>query len=896
MGTGKTHGFDLVIELAEDPIVALLGDAIDSSDLLSDMFGGEGDLDLSWELRGVESEFLFDVSFDRDEGLLAPTQTNAIDIRMSASLSLGVGGGLLSWPLGVELRWIVGAAIDRRAGSESTLDVPVVDFEDRLYHSALEVDDTAFEQLIDLIRPILPLIPDVDEASLRDGWSDFEDSLRARMDAFLRETIGKLPIAFPMPVHPGTVDPAEALGMDLKTIGDADTSPNALALLVTFGEGAGGDVGDFTESFLESVPGDVEEPAELAWAMLDFLWIGRLIAAKLKESDAFAGASFVHERLPSGAAVTRLQAPFAVDPDEGVFLDALALTFDPTLAADRFTLTGKVSKRGFCYEASAELGGSVTIAVVEPAPDSDEGGKIVVTGEILDPDVDLDIPWYCWLLGILTFGALFGVVGIMIAVAIGLIVEAIEGVFDWIANEIVDALNGLTEDEDGQNTLAELPTGQLELKPIDAFIDDASLVYDVKYEGLAPIRCEGIALLRDGQGLELDNGRVTGADLPSTDLRFVEGALEVGCAAEMAKLADTHFERQLRFMLYDEPYTRPLAFREDEYTRLDSIGGATLKTPSLRLLALRSDEGRYSLVQVVAVGQGYVRVRYRTWEGPIRTLRIDGDFVCRRAFVPGKISDPIFEPAREAGARPRPKAGCGCNDAKAPASAAGDSPPPTTAVVSTVATHAMAMAPGAATGGPVVESRCYRDGLRDDHERARHFSTLARLAAMTGEATIGQAAVGMAGEEARLVDIPAAIGTTLHANRLPRLSNVGGRYVATVRWERSRRATFRAVETGVKAATRREWRVDGERLEGEEGTIDIPGNQLRYALSKDGREVVLTLRDATETAFGLSVEVEEGGAPRLVSARCVRFTATCSRSERAMPPELADAKMLVTGT
>ncbi len=889
MGSGKTNDYDLVIELAEDPIVALLGDAIDANGSLSSMFGGDDDLSLIWQLGGLASEFSFDVSFDRDNAVLNAAQTNAIDVRLNTSMSLGATGlPLLSWDVEMDLRWVVGAAVERRPLGSGSQDVPIVDFTERLYHSSLEIQSSSLDMAISAIALLLP---GVSESDLRGKWDDFEATLKGRMDSFLRNDIGKLPIAFPMPVTPGSEDPGLPISMDLKTIGDTSSSPNALALLVTFGDGTAGNTAAFTESFLESASSGDEDPAELAWAMLDFLWIGRLIAAKLKETDVFADATFEHER--NGAvAVTRLADKIEVD--DGVWLDSLSLTFDPSQHADRFTLRGKVAKRGFCYEASADVGGTVTIAVDEPDPESGIGGAIRVDGIIEDPDVDLDIPWYCWVLGILTFGALFGPVGVIIAVTIGLIVEAIEGVFDWIADEVVEALNGLTD-------IATLPTGQLKLKPIDAFIDDASLVYDVNYEGLAPIRCEGIALLRNGQGLELDNGKVvSGADLPSTELRFIDGALELGCAAEMAKLPDTHFDRQLRFMLYDQDYQRPLSFAVDEYTQLDTVGSATLRTPSLKLCAIRSDEDRYSLIQVIAVNERFIRVRYRTWERPIRSVRIDGDFVCRRAFVPGTLGTAVFQPADGTGKRPRPKTGCGCTDPKPPHGTEQDprtddtgAPAYPANLTHFPATHAMAVAPAATSGSGLPLTPCFRSKLRDDHARAQHFRELARLAAMSGEPSIGQALVQRDTYTSEVIPLDPGVGALIHQSRLPRLSASAGRWEASVSWHREKRALFRAVETGVMTVTRREWRVDGERLEGADGVLDIPGNQLKYTIREDGHELELEVRDSTETAFSLSVEVEEGAAPRLSAARCVRFSPACQKPARVMPKTLAQARMMM---
>lgn len=85
-------------------------------------------------------------------------------------------------------------------------------------------------------------------------------------------------------------------------------------------------------------------------------------------------------------------------------------------------VNGKVQKSGFCYDANGSFSGKITLSV--------SGTTLTPSLQMDEPDVDVDIPWYCYLAA----GVVLGPIGLVIA-------GVIDGVADGIAESLAsDAL------------------------------------------------------------------------------------------------------------------------------------------------------------------------------------------------------------------------------------------------------------------------------------------------------------------------------------------------------------------------------------------------------------------------------------------------------------------------
>jgi hypothetical protein len=109
------------------------------------------------------------------------------------------------------------------------------------------------------------------------------------------------------------------------------------------------------------------------------------------------------------------------------YKDAKVTSITSSFAQGHIDLRGTVKKSGFCYEAEGNFHAVVTL--------STDGTQLKPQVKVEEPDVDVDIPWYCWLATLGVGAAIGGVVG---AIA-GIIAMAI---VDAIVNAIADSIFG----------------------------------------------------------------------------------------------------------------------------------------------------------------------------------------------------------------------------------------------------------------------------------------------------------------------------------------------------------------------------------------------------------------------------------------------------------------------
>ncbi len=467
------------------------------------------------------------------------------------------------------LRMVVGVDVDR-GGSDS--DLVALDFANRLYLASAKVHNIPVPGFATLVRDRMPLVP-----------------------------------ILPIPVDRGATSSVKLKRGDVWIVDDASPADlDASAFMLTFGGGTTGTASAFTRSFIS--------PGGNGGIAVAFDWLCRVISPKIDEA------------LELGGAFTdcRLTRTVTIDEDDGIDLTKLEMTLE-----DGFIrVAAGVKKSGFCYDASGTVAARIMLAI--------QDGELVVRSEVEDPVVDIDVPWYCYLAGAVIgglVGLLFGVVGSIVgAILVPLILwvssETVEGVVQSAIDRVADALNEIAPNLD-------VPAVGLNLIFSDVFIDDVTIGARVTAHGKAPIRCEGFLDVPNGAFVDLDRGVVGGPDLPSQDLAWrgelLWRHLDAVCGATLARTDRPSFDEASRPTLYGFAYDAPNPVSLDELATFDPFSSGTFRE-SMRVFGVRTNEGRWSMIQAVDVRMDGIRVRYRTYEKRMPGVEIHGGWSCERPF------------------------------------------------------------------------------------------------------------------------------------------------------------------------------------------------------------------------------------------------------------------------
>ncbi len=474
------------------------------------------------------------------------------------------------------IRMVVGLVVDR---TQPTRDRVLVDFANRLHH--LSVTFIGFP------------IPGTDAA----------------FRAFLSSSLGAVEI-FGADVDRATTDAQELMQLDMRLIDD--TSPqdrDALALLLNFGGSQGGNRAGFTASVLD--------PGETSGILVFFGWICRMIAPRIEEELGLTPGSVV-----TTATSCEFNGDVVIDEDEDVHLNRLAIL----LVDDAIRVECKVTKSGFCYSAAGTVAADLTALV--------EDGHLKIDWEAQDPDVEVDIPWECYLVAIAVGAITGGIVGALIGTGTAGIIGAvaggvIAGLLTWLLTEILEViLEGIgSKAADVVNDVSpniDVAVPGLELILQEARIDDIKIGAEVRVPQYAPVRCEGSIRLNAGQALDLDTGTSGAAGLFSADIIFggLTG-LQAQCNTKVAR-SGVRFDSVRRFMLYALPFERGarVAFNDLATYRLFPPGWF----PTGNVYAYVTTEGRYGVLQVTAISPTSATVKYLTFGDAFPKARIIGDF------------------------------------------------------------------------------------------------------------------------------------------------------------------------------------------------------------------------------------------------------------------------------
>jgi hypothetical protein len=612
--------------------------------------------------------------------------------------------------------------------------------------------------------------------------------------ALLRDTIKALPIMV-FPVDRTTTDPMKLMAGDVHLVDDTSSADkDASAFLLTFGGGSAGDRNQFSQNFI-SAGGN-------GGIAVGFQWLCRVISPVIDQGLANDG-SFTD---------CHLTQPF--DMGDGVSLTALSVSLD-----DGFIrVSAAVSKSGFCYTATGTVGAKIMIEV--------SGGHLLVDAQVDDPKLDIDIPWYCWVAAVVVGGAILGIVGaVLLPVIMYVATHSVEGAVNQAAQKVVDAINAVSQPLD-------VPAPVVSLIFSDVFIDDVTIACRVQAATSVPIHSEGVVTLADGAFVDLDSGRIGDQDLPGADLAWrgvwFARHLDAVCGARQARTGTMDFDAVSRATLYGYAYDAPNPIPVEELAQLDPFGGlfgGDKYRESRGVYGVRTNEDRWSAVQVIEVEDTYIRLRYRTWERPIPSVQIVGTWECESAVgAEVEPSSVVFEVS--------------------PALAAAQSTPVT---VGTVAGTTSAPQGPAGPTTPSTADPC--------------APLVASVRALLPSKTV----------QAQALD-----AVPLQDRRIGRWTGV-----AVTRGHRS--ARFDAVAQGFGPGRKARWQINGHGVPLATGDMDVEGVSIHHVTSGHGKTLVLETEASRAFEFLLQVTVFDNDGNTATTSRCIRYEPQCQQVVTYIP-------------
>lgn len=629
---------------------------------------------------------------------------------------------------------------------------------------------------------------------------------------YLRNTVAAIPLPVAMTVstdpNASTLTPTR---LDVKII-DAAVGENAFAVCVTYGGGTPGSLANLTTSAIPD--------GSTATLMMGFGWLLRLMEPAIEAGIGLAPGDFEDGHLTRSV---------VIDHDEDVKLTRL----DFTLEDGFIQVRSRVEKSGTCYDASADFGGNFRLEV--------RNGELRVDADLSDPDMDIDVPWYCWL-GAAVLGALLGgIVGaVLLPVLLHLVTSTVEDVVNTVADTVTSAINSATPS-------VNVPAIGFNLLFQNAFVDDIGVGCRVVVTDTAPVRCQGVVRLRPGQQLDLDNGTVGGV-VDGADLRWTGGgtraSLEALCVTRIADTNDIRFGAIPRYRLYGLRYSRRL-IPVSELGHLAVINLPILPdieffAPSLSVYAVRTNERRIALIQAIDLDDDTVTLRYKTFGVADPTVRILGDFAC-----PPRTHGPVVL------------------DGKID--------------VDTVITRAPHQ-PRTALPAKLTPLLSRTTGAPGAPLPATEVSRLEEMAALEGTLG-GSAQVQLRSRDAR-VSLPASELLVLADRRPIAMSDALPRRLAVILVLRQRTAMFTAVVDHIIDVRSVTWWINRTLLDPAVGAEQIDG--VGYTFSQSGLGLTLTTDATTAYEFELRVAVENANADRFITSRCVSFNPICRRTFRVL--------------
>lgn len=673
---------------------------------------------------------------------------------------------------GGSLRFVVGIAVDRSAPDTDSI---FIDFEDRLY----------FAQASFGVIPIPEIV----------------------LNPLVSSLFGKLALpSVPISNGRSSSSPRDIIRADTKVIDDtAAADLDAWGLFLTFGGGTPGNLNQFTQGFIP--------PGGNGGIAFNFSWLLRILDPLIADALGIPRADFTNGTL---------NRSFRIDDDEDVDLTRLQMTLEDGYIA----LSAAVSKSGTCYDATGTVGARIRIEIVD--------GELVVDAQVDDPDIDVDIPWYCWLAGI----AIGAVLGFVLAGVIGAIIGAVlVPIITWIAAEVIegvveDVANNITGTINDALTAVRVPM------PLISFVFDRVFIDDIKIKMLAkvhdgiPLKAQGTINVPNGSFIDFDTGSVSTSEENGADLHFTGSGfgryLSTVCISSLARTGSRQFDDVARFNLYGYAYQSEAKIPLGELADYDPLGFLWGDSFDERRFcyAVKTNENRFTLFRVVAVESTHLRIQFKTWDTAARSLAISGVFTCEYQLIP-----------------------------------------PADAVVEFTPISTLLAARKINMTNALTTAECNQVALSDT---AVHQKQIITTHAMVNN-RVGQQNAQVVQNDALQVQYE---DLALTDRRI-------GRWLGEYELKSNNVGRFTAKASGLRAPVVFKWAINGDGLDGESGTIAVDGNTVDYVVHEN--RVKLEPKDGKKFTFELKVIAVDDAMNVMTKTRCITYEPICKVTRRHIP-------------
>lgn len=436
---------------------------------------------------------------------------------------------------------------------------------------------------------------------------------------FLKTHHPKINVFFDVPVDRSGVNELKPTQIDVKIIDDVSSADcDAIALLMSFKDMGPGDRNAFTHSFISGGSG----------LSIDFNWL------RAKILDDLEKALNLPTPIDRATGIWTGQAPIV--NGDGAVLTFLALG---VLQGTRdIFMLASVRQNGDCYTATGSMSAAMSVYV--------ENGKLIFKPpQFTEPSVNIDIPWYCYVLSIVVGAALGGLLFDVIGTVIGgtiapLMLGSIQGIAEGTVESVVNSVNTAVQNQTAG--IQQIDLGKLKSVLQYVSIDDLLTLHSLSVSDSLPALMEKTVFIPNGGYLDVVNGQIapmTGqvGHLGWSGMGSSRVLMTIGKTA-LALVGSLDPECVTRYSLYH------CDFKTTQRLMLNQLASQTGL-----VYALRTDDGHYAHFTVTAIAVDGLWVHYKTYPREVGesvvapTLSVCGRFSPRLVHEISTASQPQFQ-------------------------------------------------------------------------------------------------------------------------------------------------------------------------------------------------------------------------------------------------------------